>query len=137
MTMVAGNSSITESRPKPTRAMEAASSPAVIATAASATIQARVAYSSQKPRRRRRPTSAVELLTGTSLPVLAADHAEGGGADVGAVQAQPDAFDHLGQVLLGQVGVGVGGAGLGAVAERLKSGSQRTGVGGEGAGVGV
>jgi len=45
---------------------------------------------------------------------LAADHAEGGGADIGAVQAQPDASDHLGQVLLAQVRVGVGGTGLGA-----------------------
>jgi hypothetical protein len=46
---------------------------------------------------------------------LAAGDPDGGGADVGAVQAQPDAADHLGDVLLAQVGVGVGGAGLGAV----------------------
>ena len=37
----------------------------------------------------------------------------GGGADIGAVQAQPDARDHFGQVLLAQVSVGVGGAGPG------------------------
>ena len=68
MTMVAEIGSITESRPKPTSAMEAAISPAVIATAASAAIQVRVAYSSRKPRRRRPAVSAVGKLSGNSLP---------------------------------------------------------------------
>src|SRR5215471_19360251 len=31
---------------------------------------------------------------------LTAYHPEGGGTDIGAIQAQPDALDHLGQVLL-------------------------------------
>ena len=43
----------------------------------------------------------------------AADDPAGGGADIGAVPAQPDARDHLGQVLLAQVSVGIGGAGPG------------------------
>ena len=59
---------------------------------------------------------------------LAADYPGGGGADIDAIQAQPDALDHLGQVLLCQVGVGVGGAGLGAVAERVDGGGQHAGV---------
>jgi DNA-binding response OmpR family regulator len=59
---------------------------------------------------------------------LAADHPGGGGADIDTIEAQPDALDHLGQVLLGQVGVGVGGAGLGAVAERVDGGGQHAGV---------
>src|SRR5215471_7828862 len=67
MTMVADSNSITESRPKPTRAIEAASSPAVSATAASATIQVMVAYSSRKPRRRRRLVSAGRMLIGNCL----------------------------------------------------------------------
>src|SRR5689334_8747220 len=54
---------------------------------------------------------------------------DGGGADVGALQAQPDARDHLGQVLLAQVGVDIGGAGLGAVAERVDGGGEHLGIG--------
>ncbi len=68
---------------------------------------------------------------------LAAGDPGGGGADIGAVQAQPDARDHLGQVLLAQVGVGVGGAGLGAVGERVDGGGQHAGVDIDGAWVGV
>src|SRR5215469_18348173 len=60
-----------------------------------------------------------------------------GGADIGAVEAQPDALDHLGQVLLAQVGLGVGNAGIGAVAERVDGGGQHTGVGIQSTGVGV
>src|SRR5215472_14893886 len=44
----------------------------------------------------------------------AADDPAGGSTDIRAVQAQPDAPDHLGQVRLAQVGVGIGVAGLGA-----------------------
>ena len=68
---------------------------------------------------------------------LAADDPGGGGADIGAVQAQPDALDHPGQVLFAQVGAGVGGAGLGAVAERVNGVGHHGGVGGDGARVGV
>jgi hypothetical protein len=64
---------------------------------------------------------------------LAAGHPEHGGAHVAAVQAQPDALDQLGQVLLAQVVVGVGGAGLGAVVERVDGGGQDAGVDVEGA----
>jgi len=59
---------------------------------------------------------------------LAADHSESGGADIGAVPAQSDALDHLGQVLLAQVIVRVSEASLGAVAERIEGGSQHTSV---------
>jgi hypothetical protein len=55
---------------------------------------------------------------------LAARDPDGGGADVGAVQAQPDALNHLGQVLLAQAIVRVGGAGLGAIVERVDGASQ-------------
>jgi len=58
----------------------------------------------------------------------AADNPAGGGADIGAVQAQPDAPDHLGQLLLAQVSVGVGGAGLGTVADRVNGGGQHADV---------
>jgi hypothetical protein len=68
---------------------------------------------------------------------LSACHSDGGGADIGAVQAQPDARDHLGQVLRAQVGVDVGDAGLRAVAERVDGGGQHTGVDVDGAGVAV
>ena len=51
-----------------------------------------------------------------------------GRADVGAVQAQPDALHHLGQVLLVQVGVGIGVARLGAVTDRVDGGGQHAGV---------
>jgi hypothetical protein len=65
--MLAENSSITESRPKPTRTMEEAMMPAVIATPASTTIQAMLAYSSQNPRRRRaRASSPSGVLIGLS-----------------------------------------------------------------------
>jgi hypothetical protein len=61
--MAAAKNSMTESRPNPTRAIEEASTPAVTATAASAVIQAMLAYSSQKPRRRSqaRPDSSASL----------------------------------------------------------------------------
>src|SRR6266852_7283486 len=68
---------------------------------------------------------------------LAACHPFGGGAHIGAVEAKPDARDHLGHVLLAQVGVYVGDAGLGAVAERVDGGGQHTGVDVDGAWVGV
>src|SRR5690242_9365408 len=68
---------------------------------------------------------------------LAAHHRDGGAADIGAVQAQPDTRDHLGQVLLAQVGVDVGDAGLCAVAERVDGGCQQVGVDADGAWVGV
>ena len=54
MTIAAAKNSMTESRPKPVRAMEEAMIPAVTATAASAVIQAMLAYSSRNPRRRSR-----------------------------------------------------------------------------------
>jgi len=50
---------------------------------------------------------------------------------------QPHAPDHLGQVLLAQVRVDVGGAGLGAVAERVDSGRQHSGVDAAGTWIGV
>jgi len=53
-----------------------------------------------------------------------AEYPERRGADVGALQAQPDALDQLGDVRLAQVGVRVGRAGLGAVAERVDGGRQ-------------
>src|ERR1700730_11622053 len=59
---------------------------------------------------------------------LAADDPDSSAADVGALQAQPDAFDELGDVRLTQVGVGVGRAGLGAVVERVDGGGQHAGV---------
>src|SRR5215468_908159 len=62
---------------------------------------------------------------------------DGGGADVGALQAQPDARDHLGHVLLAQVGVDIGGAGLGAVVERVDGGGQHIGIGAGGGWIGV
>ena len=49
--MAAAKNSITESSPKPTRAIEEAMMPAVIATPASTVIHAMLAYSSQNPRR--------------------------------------------------------------------------------------
>ena len=64
----------------------------------------------------------------------AAEDPGGGGADIGAVQAQPDAFDHLGQVLLTQVSVGVGDAGLSAVAGRFDGGGQQADIDGRGRG---
>src|SRR6516165_862369 len=68
---------------------------------------------------------------------LAAYHPEGGGAHIGAVPAQPDARDHVGQVLFVQVIVGVGDAGLGAVAERVDGCRQQAGSGAQGTWVGV
>ena len=56
--MQAEKNSITESRPKPVKAMEEAMMPTVMATPASTVIQAMLAYSSQNPRRRSRDTSA-------------------------------------------------------------------------------
>jgi len=55
----------------------------------------------------------------------AADDPGGGRADIGAVQAQPDAPDHLGHVLLAQVRVGIGGTGLRAVVNRVDGGGQQ------------
>jgi hypothetical protein len=54
-TMPAAANSITESRPNPTRAIDPAATPAVIATAASAVIQAMLAYSNMNPQRRSHP----------------------------------------------------------------------------------
>src|SRR5579859_6485273 len=68
---------------------------------------------------------------------LAADHPCGGGADIDAVQAQPDAPDHLGHVLLAQVSGVVGIAGLDAVAERVDRGGQHARVDSPDARVGV
>jgi hypothetical protein len=59
---------------------------------------------------------------------LAAYDSDGGDADVGAVQAEPYALDHLGDVLLAQVRCGVGGAGLGAVVEGVDGGGQHPGL---------
>src|ERR1700683_1319872 len=82
-TMPAENSSMIESRPKPTRAMEAAMTPAVIATPASATIQAMLAYSSQNPWRRSRASSPSGMIPGASGLVL--------GSLTGGCQALDDA----------------------------------------------
>ena len=68
---------------------------------------------------------------------LAAGDPRGGGADIGAVQAQPDARDHLGHVRLAQVSGVVGVAGLDAVAERVNGGGQQIGVEVDRARVGV
>src|SRR6266540_5867525 len=62
-TMAAANNSITESRPNPTKAMDEAMTPAVMATPASAVIHAMLAYSSQNPRRRSRASSLVGMVT--------------------------------------------------------------------------
>src|SRR5260370_18750118 len=67
----------------------------------------------------------------------AADNPERSCAEVGAVNAQPDAFDHVGKVALAQVSVNVGGAGLGAVAEGIDCGGQYSGVDTRVMGVGV
>jgi hypothetical protein len=48
----------------------------------------------------------------------------GASADIGAVQAQADAPDHLGYVLSAQVYVGVGDAGLRAVVDRVDGSGQ-------------
>jgi len=61
----------------------------------------------------------------------------GDGADVGAVQAQPDAPDHLGQVLLAEVSVGVRDAGLSAIVDRVDGRGQHVGVDVQGGRVGV
>jgi len=55
--------------------------------------------------------SSSGLVTPRRTPVWRVHHPEGGGADIGAVQAQPDALDHLGPVLLAQAGVGDAGRG--------------------------
>ena len=54
----------------------------------------------------------------------AADNPERSCANVGAVQAQPNALDHVGKVALAQVGVDVGGAGLDAAGEGVDRGGQ-------------
>jgi hypothetical protein len=74
---------------------------------------------------------------GEVTPGRAAKDADGGGADIGAVQAQPDARDHFGEVLLAQVSVGVGSAGLGAVAGRVDGGRQQPRIDMDGVLVGV
>jgi hypothetical protein len=53
---------------------------------------------------------------------LTADDRGGGRADVGAVQAQPDARDHLGHIGFAQVGVGIGDAGCerGLAGQRMR-----------------
>jgi hypothetical protein len=63
----------------------------------------------------------------------AADDPGDGGADIGAVQAQPDALDHLGQVVLAQVSVDVSGTGLDTVADRVDGAGQHVGVNVDGA----
>ena len=68
---------------------------------------------------------------------LAADDPRGGGTDIDAVKAQPDARDHLGHVLLAQVGGVVRVAGLGAVVESIDGGGQQVRVDVESARVGV
>jgi hypothetical protein len=68
---------------------------------------------------------------------LAADDPRGGGADIDAVQAQPDARDHLGHVRLTEVSGVVGVAGLDAVAERVDGSGQHVGVDVERARIGV
>src|SRR5260370_4339732 len=67
----------------------------------------------------------------------AADSPERSCADVGAVHAEPDAFDHVGKVALAQVSVNVGGAGLDTVAEGIDCGGQYSGVDTRVMGVGV
>jgi hypothetical protein len=62
-TTMTAASSMTESRPKPVRAMEEAMIPAVIAAAASTIIHATLAYSSQNPRRRNQPSPRPSLIT--------------------------------------------------------------------------
>src|SRR5580704_5165506 len=62
---------------------------------------------------------------------------DGGGADIGAVQAQPDAPDHLGHVVLAQIGVDVGSASLGAIVEGVDGSDQHVGVDADGAWVSV
>jgi hypothetical protein len=57
-----------------------------------------------------------------------ADGTHGRGADIGAVQAQPDALHHAGEVLFAEVGVGIGGTSPGTVAERLDGGGENAGV---------
>jgi hypothetical protein len=59
---------------------------------------------------------------------LAADGPRGRDADIGAVQAQPDAPDHLAHVLLSQVAAGVGDARLRAIIERVDGRGQQAGV---------
>jgi len=66
-----------------------------------------------------------------------AHYPHGGGADVGAIPAEPDARDHRGHVLLTQISVGAGDAGLGTVAERVDGGGQDAGIGVDVAWVGV
>ena len=68
---------------------------------------------------------------------LASHDPESGGAHIGAVPAQPDARDHLGEVLFAQVIVGVGDARLGAVTERVDRCRQHTGAGVQGTWAGV
>ena len=68
---------------------------------------------------------------------LAADDPRGGGADIDAVQAQPDARDHFGHVRLTQVSGVVGVTGLDAVAERVDGSGQHAGVDVERARIGV
>ena len=72
--MAAAKNSITESRPNPIRAMDEAITPAVMATAASAVIQAMLAYSSQNPRWRSWAirSAASVLSVGTTCTLLAA-----------------------------------------------------------------
>ena len=60
----------------------------------------------------------------------------GGSADICAVQAQPDAGDHLGDVLIAQVSVSISGARLSAVVERVDGGGEQFGVD-RGGGLGV
>jgi len=59
---------------------------------------------------------------------LAADDTGGRDAYIGAVQAEPDAPDHLGYVLLAQVTTGVGYARLGAIVECVDRGGQQAGI---------
>jgi hypothetical protein len=65
---------------------------------------------------------------GSAVICSATGDADGGSADIGAVQAQADAVDHLSHVLLVQVSIGVSGAGLGTVVERLNGCGQGGGV---------
>ena len=67
---------------------------------------------------------------------LTAEDSDASGAHVDTVEAQPDAPDHLGDVLLSQVSVGVGDASLRALVKRIEGSRQYADVGVHGSRVG-
>lgn len=68
---------------------------------------------------------------------LAADDLGRGRTDRGAVHAEPDAFDEVGDIRLTEVVVGIGGARLRAVGQRVDRSGDHSGVHVEGARVAV